>query len=96
MFDPNLFREQQMFSSLRHDPVCGSDHKNGSIHLRRPSNHVLNVVRMSWTVRVRVVPVVCGVLNMCHIDGNPTLLLFRSIVNLIILLGYSFVLCGQN
>ena len=72
-----------MFTSLSHRSISCSYNKNSSIHLCSTSDHVLNVVSMSWTVNVSIVTLSSFVLNVRRVDGNTTLLLFGSVVNLI-------------
>src|SRR5215813_8584229 len=76
----HLSGQQYVLSGLRHRPVCRRHHQDRSVHLRRSSNHVLDVVRVSRAVYVRVVPILCLVLYVRRRDRYPSRLLFRSVV----------------
>src|SRR5207249_143940 len=56
-------------------------HQDGAVHLRRPRDHVLDVVRVPRTVDVRVVPLLRLVLHVRHRDRDPPLPLLRRIVD---------------
>ena len=45
------------------------------------SNHVLDKVRVAGTVRVRVVPILGGVLDVRHVDGDPPVPLLGGVVD---------------
>lgn len=45
----------------------------------------LDVVSMTWTVRVSIMSVGCGVFYMRGVDGDPSSLLLGGIVNVFIL-----------
>jgi hypothetical protein len=53
---------------LGHGPIGRADHQDGPIHLRRPGDHVLDVVGVAGAVHVRVVALVRLVLDVG--DGN--------------------------
>ena len=70
-----------MLFGLRHGPVGGRHHQNRAIHLRRSSDHVLDVVGVPRTIHMRVVPVGGLILHVRGGDGDAPLPLFRRIVN---------------
>src|SRR6185369_8313190 len=76
-----LSRQQDVLSSLRHRSVRRCHYQYRSVHLRRPGDHVLDVVRMSRAVHVRIVPVLRLVLHVRCCDRDSSRLLFRRIVN---------------
>ena len=78
-----LTSEQYVLTSLRHRTISSSYNQDSTIHLSSTSYHVLYIVGVTRTVYVCVVTVSCFVLNMCRVNGNTTLFLLRSIVNLI-------------
>src|SRR6266508_1847693 len=84
---PNLTRQQHVLPRLRHRTVRRRNHQNRPVHLRRPRNHVLHVVRMTRTVHVRVVTLVRRILHVRRVDRYPSRLLLRRIVNLVVRLG---------
>lgn len=53
--------------------------------LSRSKADYLDVVSMTRTVRVSIMPVGCGVFYMRGVDGDSSGLLFRGIVNVFIL-----------
>src|SRR6266568_4466690 len=59
-------------------------HQDRTVHLRRSRDHVLDVVRMSRAVHVRVVPVPRLVLHVRGVDRHPPLPLLRSVVDLVV------------
>src|SRR6202158_686774 len=77
----HLPRQQNVLASLRHRSIGCRHHQNRSIHLRRPGNHVLDVVGMPRTVNVRVMPVGRLVLHVRYRNGDPPLALFWRVVN---------------
>ena len=54
--DADLPGEQDVFPGLRHRAVHRREQQDGTVHLRRPGNHVLDVIGMAGTVDVGVVP----------------------------------------
>ena len=78
---PDLASQQDMLPGLRHRPVRGRHHQYRPVHLRRPGDHVLDVVGMSRTVHVRVVAVGRLILDVRHRDRDPPRLLLRRVVN---------------
>src|SRR5262249_43706844 len=81
---PNLPRQQNVLPRLRHRPVRRRHHQNRTVHLCRPSDHVLDVVRVPRTVHMRVVPLVRGILHVRRVDRDPSRLLLRRVVNLVV------------
>src|SRR6056297_1431672 len=51
----NLAGQKNMLPCLGHGAVSRGNHQNGSVHLRRAGNHVLDVVRVTRAVHMRVV-----------------------------------------
>src|SRR5438876_1208360 len=78
----HLPRQQDVLPRLRHRPVRRAHHQDGPIHLRRPCDHVLDVVRVPRTVHVRVVPLRRLVLHVADRDRDPPRLLLRRVVDL--------------
>ena len=72
-----------MLSRLRHRTIGGAYNNNGTIHLRRTGNHILNVVSMTRTIHVRIMTIVCLILNVSDSDSDTTLFFFRCLINLI-------------
>src|SRR5579872_2652255 len=79
---PHLPRQQNVLPRLRHRPVRRAHHQDRPVHLRRPGDHVLDVVRVPRTVHVRVVPLLRLVLHVADRDRDPPLLLLRRVVDL--------------
>ena len=57
-----------MFPRLRHRPVHRTHHQDGAVHLRRPRDHVLDVVGVPRAVHVRVVPIRRRILHVTRRD----------------------------
>ncbi len=81
----HLTRQQYVLPRLRHRPIIGRHHQYRSVHLRRPRDHVLDVIRMTRTIYVRIMTIVRLILNVRYLDRQTPLLLLRRIVNLIII-----------
>src|SRR5262245_15142065 len=77
----HLPRQQHVLPRLRQRPVVGRHYQNRPVHLRRPRDHVLDVVRVPRTVDVRVVPLRRLVLHVAHRDRDPPLPLLRGVVD---------------
>ena len=78
-----LTSEQYVLTSLWHRTVSSSYNQDSTIHLSSTSYHVLYIVGVTWTVYVCIVTISCFVFNVCRVNGNTTLFLLRSIINLI-------------
>ena len=70
-----------MLLGLGHRAVGCGNHEDRAVHLRSTGDHVFDVVSVTWTVDVGVVPAFCLVLNVCDRDRDPTLTLFRGLVD---------------
>jgi hypothetical protein len=81
--DVHLARQQHVLARLRHRPIRGGHDEDRAIHLRRPGDHVLDVVVVAGAVDVRVVALVGLVLDVRGRDRDPALLLLGSVVDLI-------------
>src|SRR3989442_440416 len=77
----HLPRQQNVFARLWHRSVCRRHHQDRAVHLRGSGDHVLDVVRMSRAVHVRVVPVRRFVLHVRNRNGDSALALFRRVVD---------------
>ena len=79
----DLTSEQDVLTSLGHRTICGGNDQNRSVHLGRTGDHVLDIVSVSRAIHMGVVTVFRLVLHMGGCDGDPTLPLFRRIIDLI-------------
>lgn len=70
-----------MLAGLWHLSVGGGDDNDGSVHVGGTSNHVLNVIGVTWAVDVGVVTAVGGVLDVSGGDGDTTLALFWCLID---------------
>ena len=82
----DLACEQDVLPGLRHGAVDRGNDEDRAVHLRRPGDHVLDVVRMAGTVDVGVVPIRALVLDMGRRDGDAAFALLRRVVDLVELL----------
>ena len=80
-----------MLTSLRHRTVSCSNNEDSTIHLGSTSYHVLHIVSVSRAVNVSIVTLLSLILNVSGVDSDTTLLLLRSIVNLIERLDFTLV-----
>ena len=65
-------------------PSAARDHQDRPVHLRRPGDHVLDVIRVPRAVDVRVVPLLGLVLDVRGVDRDPARLLLRRLVDLVV------------
>ncbi len=72
-----------MLAGLRHRTIISPHHQNRSIHLRRPRDHVLDIVGMTRTIHVRVMTIFRLVLNVRCGDGDSALFFLRRLVDLV-------------
>ena len=79
----DLTRQQDVLPRLRHRTVRRGYHQDRTVHLRRARDHVLDVVRVTRAVHVRVVTVLRLVLHVRRRDRDPALPLLRSLVDLV-------------
>ncbi|KWW31459.1 MAG: hypothetical protein AUK64_264 [bacterium P201] len=74
----NLTGEQDVLTGLRHGTVGGGDNDDSTVHLSSTGNHVLHIVSVAGAVDVSVVTLLSLILDVSRIDGDTSLLLFRS------------------
>ncbi|MGX1028744.1 hypothetical protein RKD38_003425 [Streptomyces ambofaciens] len=79
----DLAGQEHVLLGLRHRAVGGGDHEDGAVHLRRTSDHVLDVVGVTGAVDVGVVTRLGLVLDVRDRDGDTALALFGSLVDLV-------------
>ena len=72
-----------MLTSLRHRTVGSGNNEDCTIHLSSTGNHVLHIVGVTRAVHVSIVTLSCLILNVGGVDGDTTLFLLRSVINLI-------------
>src|SRR5688572_10989396 len=80
---PHLPRQQDVLPRLRHRTVRRRHHQDRTVHLRRPGDHVLDVVGVTGTIHVRVMALLRLVLHVRRRDRDPPLTLLRRLVDLI-------------
>ena len=91
-----LTSKQNVLTSLRHRTVSSSYNKDSTIHLGSTSYHVLHIVSVTRAVNVSIVTLCSLVLNVSGVNSDTTLLLLRSVVNLIEWLNLRETLLCQN
>ena len=72
-----------MLSCLGHNTIGSSYNQDSAVHLSSTSDHVLNVVSMSWAVNVCIVTILGLILNVCSRDSDSTLSLLRSLIDIL-------------
>ena len=72
-----------MLLSLCHNTVSSSNNKDSTIHLCSTGDHVLNVVSMAGAVNVCIVSLVCLILNVSGRDGDTSLSLLGSLIDVL-------------
>ena len=96
-----LASKKQVLLSLSHRTVCCSDYKDSAVHLSSTCNHVFDIVSVTWAVNVSIVTLVCLVLYVSSVDCDTTLSLFRSLIDISIVLKLSItfvckILCDSS
>ena len=72
-----------MLSCLSHNTIRCSHNQDSAVHLSSTSDHVLNVVSMSWAVNVCIVSLLCLILNVSSRDSDTTLSLLWSLIDVL-------------
>lgn len=70
-----------MLSGLGHLTVGSSNNDDGTIHVSRTGNHVLDIIGVTWTVDMGVMTVLGRVLDVSCGNGDTTLPLLRGLVD---------------
>ncbi len=78
-----LTGQQDVLTSLRHRTIGSRANQDRAVHLGSTSDHVFDVVGVTWAVNVRVVTNVRVVLYVRGVDGDTTSFFFWSAVDLI-------------
>ncbi len=94
--DADLAGEQDVLARLGHRAVGGGDDEDRPVHLGGASDHVLDVVRVTGAVHVRVVALVGRVLHVGGGDRDPAFLLLGSVVDLLEAAGFGASLLRQH
>ena len=81
---PDLARQENVLARLRHRPVGRAHHQDRAVHLRRPGDHVLDVVGVPRAVDVRIVALFGLVLDVRRVDRDAARLLLRRLVDLVV------------
>ena len=71
-----------MFSCLSHNTICSSYYEDTSIHLSSTSDHVLNVIGMTWAVNVSVMSLFCFIFNVSCRDCDTSFSFFWSLIDI--------------
>ena len=69
-----------MLAGLWHGAVSCATDKDGTVHLRRTSDHVLDIISMARTVNMGVMACLRLVFNMRGRNRDAALTLFRGVV----------------
>ena len=82
-----------MLLGLSHNAVGSSYHQDSAVHLCSTGNHVLYIVGMARAVHMRIMSLIGLILNVRGGNGNTTLSLFGSLVDVLeiylLIAGYS-------
>ena len=81
--DADLTGEEDVLAGLGHRAVSGGDNEDGAVHLSSTGDHVLDVVSVARAVNVGVVTGLRLVLNVSDGNGNTTLALLGSLVDVL-------------
>ncbi len=78
-----LTGQQDVLTSLWHRTIGSRANQDRAVHLGSTSDHVFNVVGVTWAVNVRVVTNVRVVLYVRSVDGDTTSFFFWGAVDLV-------------
>src|SRR5699024_4321898 len=92
----NLTGQQDVLSGLRHGAVSSRNNQDSAVHLSSTGDHVLNIVSMAGAVNVSIVTALGLILNVSGVDGNTTLSLFGSLIDISIINEISAAAQVQN
>ena len=84
--DTDLSAEKDMLTGLGHGSVGSGDDKDTSVHSGGSSNHVFDVISVTWAVNMTVMTGLGRVLDGGGVDGDTTSLLLWSLVNVVVVL----------
>jgi len=101
VLDADLTAKKDVFSGLGHGAISGRDDQNTSVHSRSTCNHILDVICVTWAINMTIMPSIGLVLNGRGVNRNTSCLLFRSLINLVVVreLGTTFlrkILCDSS
>src|SRR5699024_6260470 len=91
----NVTRKQDVLTSLWHWAVCCRYYEDTAVHLGSTSDHVLNVVSVTWAVNVSIVTVVSFILDVGRVDCDTTFFFFWSVVDLSVALSCSVTMFSK-
>lgn len=92
----NVFREQDVLTSLWHWTVCCRNNEDTAVHLSCTSDHVFNVVSVSWAVNVRIVTLFSFILDVGSVDCDSTFFFFWCVVDHVIALSFTWTSFSKN
>ncbi|MPN03881.1 hypothetical protein SDC9_151116 [bioreactor metagenome] len=85
-----------MLAGLRHRAVRRAHNQDRAVHLGGTGDHVLNIVRVTRAVNVRIVTRFRFVLDVRGVDRDSTRFLFRRLVDFVVLHRLGFALLRQR
>ena len=81
--DADLTGEEDVLAGLGHRAVSGGNDEDGAVHLSSTGDHVLDIVSVARAVNVGVVTGLRLVLDVSDGNGNTTLALLGSLVDVL-------------
>ena len=72
-----------------------TNHQNAPIHLRGTRNHILDIIRVSRTIDMSIMPILGLILDVARIDRNLPSLLLGRLVDVLVRHGLTPSLLGQ-
>ena len=86
--------EQDMLTCLRHSTVGRGYDEDTTVHTSSTSDHVLDVICVTWAVNVAIMARISLVLNGCRINGDTTSSLFGTLIDIGVVIKLSELLVG--
>ena len=86
VLDTDLSAEQDMLSRLWHGTIGSRHDEDTTVHAGGTSDHVLDVIGVTWAINVTVMAGSRLVLDCGSINGNTSGLLLRGSIDIMIVL----------
>ena len=77
----NLSCKEDVLPGLGHGAVGCGNNQNGAVHMRRSGNHVFDIVRVTGTIHMGIMPLGSLILHVADVDGHASFLFFGGIVD---------------
>ena len=84
-----------MLTRLGHGTIGGRDDQDATIHTGGTSDHVLDIICVTWAINVTIMTGLGLVLDCCGVDGDTSGLLFRALIDISVVFELDAAALGQ-